>query len=66
MLFDATGYLNLVAPSRPNLSLFPKGKNNRRLFRDGFETIPAPTDELNSALEVAKSFLISKTKLPST
>ena len=27
----------------------------------GFEPIPAPTNELNSASEVAKSFLISKT-----
>ena len=30
-----------------------------------FEPICAPTGELNSASEVAKSFFISKTKLPS-
>ena len=47
----APGYLILLAPSHSNLNLFPKGKNNRYAFvPDGFESVPAPTDELNSAL----------------
>ena len=29
----APGYLNLPAPSHPNLNLFRKGKNNRCCFR---------------------------------
>ena len=62
----APSYLNLPAPSRPNLNLFPKGKNNFCFRPYGFELIPAPTDELNSAAEVAERFFISKTKLPST
>ena len=34
----APGYLNLLAPSRSNLHLFPKGNNNR-CFRPGlFQT----------------------------
>ena len=33
--------------------------------RKGLEPIPATTGELNSASEVATSFLISKIKLPS-
>ena len=31
---------------------------------NGFEPIPTPTNELNSALGVAKSFLNSKTNCP--
>ena len=51
----APGYLSLLAPSLPNLNLFPKCENTvtAAFVPDGFEPIPAPTDELNSASEVA-------------
>ena len=61
----APDYLNLLVPSRPNLNLFPKDKNTAVFVPDDFE-LPAQTDKLNSASEVAKSFLISKAELPST
>ena len=60
----APGYLNLPALSRPNLNLFPKGKYNRCFRPRLFEPITAPTDELNSASEVAKTFLIYKVNCP--
>ena len=34
----APGYLNLLAPSHPNLDLFMKGKNNRCFRSGGFRT----------------------------
>ena len=34
----APGYLILLAPSRPNLNLFPKGKNNRCFRPEWFRT----------------------------
>ena len=43
-----------------------KAKITAAFVPDGFEPIPASTDELNSASEVAKGFLISKTKMHST
>ena len=39
---DAPGYLNLLAPSRPNLNLFLKGKITAAFVPDGFKPIPAP------------------------
>ena len=42
---NASGYLNLLAPSRPNLNLFPKGKNNR-CFRPGLFRIHTRTNRL--------------------
>ena len=36
--FGAPGYLNLFAPSRPNLNLFPKGKNDRSFCPEWFRT----------------------------
>ena len=36
--FSAPGYLNLLAPSRPNLNRFPKGKNKHWFCPDWFPT----------------------------
>ena len=41
-----------------------KAKITAPFVPNGFEPIPAPTNELNSALEVAKRFLIPKTNCP--
>ena len=41
-----------------------KAKITAAFVPNGFKPIPAPTNELNSASEVAKSFLISKTNCP--
>ena len=41
-----------------------KAKITADFVPNGFEPIPAPTNELNSASEAAKSFLISKTNCP--
>ena len=41
-----------------------KAKITATFVPNGFEPIPAPTNKLNSASEVAKSFLISKTNCP--
>ena len=70
----APGYLILLAPSHPNLNLFPKGKNNR-CFRPGWFWIRTRTNRwiklsftlpLALGTQVAKSFHISETKLPRT
>ena len=38
----AAGYFNILAPSRPNLNLFPQGKNNRCFCTGWFRTHTHP------------------------